>query len=47
MNLEQRFSVGEFLEANEVHSLRDFLQERLGNKLDRKVVPLAQKRGRW
>ena len=44
MNLEQRFSAGEFLEANEVHSLRDFLQERLGNKVDRKVVPLAQKR---
>lgn len=39
MNLEQRFSAGGFLEANEVHSLRDFLQEPLGNK-----ISLAQKR---
>lgn len=43
IDLEQRFSAGGFLEANEVHSLRDFLQKPLGEKSDRKVVSLARK----
>lgn len=44
VNLEQRFSSGGLLAENEVHSLRDFLQEPLRNKVDRKVVPLVRKR---
>lgn len=44
MNLEHRFSMGEMLEAHEVHSLRDFMQEPLGNDVNRKVVPLTGKR---
>jgi integrase len=43
VDIEQRFSSGNLLTANEVHSLRDFLQESLLQKRKRKVVPISQR----
>jgi len=43
IDVEQRFSAGQLLKANEVHSLRDFLQESLSQKVGGKVVPLSRK----
>jgi integrase len=43
VDVEQRFLLGEFLKPNEVHSLRDFLQESLSQKADGKVVSLSRK----
>lgn len=40
----QRFSSGELLKANEVHSLRDFMQEALSQRSDRKADSLSRKR---
>lgn len=43
LDIEQRFSVGEFLKANEVHLLRDFLQVPLSQKVGAKVTPISRK----
>lgn len=43
LDIEQRFSSGKLLAANEVHSLRDFLQESLLQKREQKVIPISQK----
>lgn len=43
VDIEQRFLAGDLLKANEVHSLRDFLQISLSQKSNRKVVPLSRK----
>jgi len=43
IDVEQRFSAGQLLKANEVHSLRDFLQESLSQKVGGKVVPHLRK----
>lgn len=42
LDVEQRFSAGDVLNANEVHSLRDFLQESLLKRVSGKV-PLSRK----
>lgn len=44
LDVEQRFSSGALLKANEVHSLRDFLQESRRQKVGGKVVPFSHKR---
>lgn len=44
VDVEQRFSAGELLKANEVHSLRDFLSESLSQKAGRKIAPLSRRR---
>lgn len=43
LDVEQRFSRGMLLKANEVHALRDFLQESLSQKKDGKVAPFSRK----
>ncbi|WP_420235293.1 site-specific integrase [Pseudomonas sp. ABY48] len=44
LDVEQRFSTGALLKDNEVHSLRDFLQESRQRKVGGKVVPFSHKR---
>lgn len=43
LDVEQRFSRGAFLKANEVHALRDFLQESQSQKTNGRVVPFTRK----
>lgn len=43
IDVEQKFSDGELLKANEVHSLRDFLQKPLSYKSSGKVASLSRK----
>ncbi len=44
IDVEQRFAGGKLLKANEVHSLRDFLQDSLKQKANQKVVSIKRKR---
>lgn len=43
IDVERRFSTGHLLQAREVHSLRDFFQNRLRQKAHGKVVQLSRK----
>lgn len=42
IDLESRFSKGELLKSNEVHSLRDFMQQPLSRKAGGKVVSIKR-----
>lgn len=43
VDIEQRFAEGNLLKANEIHSLRDFLQKSLKQKANKKVILITRK----
>lgn len=43
IDVESRFSCGEWLQSHEVHSLRDFMQKPLTNKNDGNVAPISRR----